>query len=346
MTNLLPFEELKREILIKSPNIETDDKFGVYPDKRNIKDHLDFGIVNVNKSAGPTSHQISDYVKQILKLDKAGHSGTLDPNVTGCLVVALSKATRVVAALLSAGKEYVCVMHVHESRTEKEIRDAIDKFIGKINQMPPVKSAVKREWRIREVYYIEVLEIDGQDVLFRVGCQAGTYIRKLCTDIGTLLGTQAHMAELIRTKAGPFNVQDSHTLTDLIDAYAYYIENGNETELRKCVLPFETAVSHLGKIYIFDSTIDTLTHGAPLNIPGIAKLDSEIEVGDNVAIMSLKGELVGMGESKMSSDEIMKNSRGCVISSMKVFMGQGVYPKFVRDVKEEKAEISKEESKK
>jgi H/ACA ribonucleoprotein complex subunit 4 len=335
MEDKLPFEKIERKILIKSDDFETNPGFGFYPDKRPIQKLIDYGIVNVDKPQGPTSHQVSDYVKKILHIDKAGHSGTLDPNVTGCLPVALSKGTRVVSALLIAGKEYVCIMHVHEVRSEEETRNAINKYVGKIRQLPPVKSAVKREWRTREVYYIDIIEIDGQDVLFKVGCEAGTYIRKLCTDIGKEMNCGAHMVELRRTKAGPFNVEHSVTLTSLMDAYAFFKENNDESYLRKCVLPFENAISHLGKIYVFDTTIDTLCHGAPLNVPGIAKLESGIEVGDSVAVLSLKGELVCIGDSKMNSNDIFKNNHGCVISMMSVFMPDGTYPKYKREVKEE-----------
>ncbi|MEK6922103.1 MAG: RNA-guided pseudouridylation complex pseudouridine synthase subunit Cbf5, partial [Nanoarchaeota archaeon] len=175
MENLLPFEKIKREIFIRK-EAETSPKFGKKPEERTTKEHVTLGIVNIDKPAGPTSHQVSGYVKQILHLSKAGHSGTLDPNVTGVLPIALSEATKVIQALLPAGKEYICIMHLHGDYSEEQIRKTCASFIGKIKQLPPLKSAVKREWRYRKIYYLDVLEIDGRDVLFRVGCQAGTYI--------------------------------------------------------------------------------------------------------------------------------------------------------------------------
>jgi len=191
MTEKLPFEEFEREILVRK-EAETDPNYGTDPNKRPIEDHIQFGIVNINKPSGPTSHQVSDIVKKILNIKKAGHSGTLDPRVTGSLPIALAKATKVVQTLLIAGKEYVCVMHLHQKVEEDKIREVINEFIGEIEQLPPIKSAVKRQLRKRNIYYLKVLEIDGQDVLFRVGCQAGTYIRKLClhkeTDIITKEG--------------------------------------------------------------------------------------------------------------------------------------------------------------
>ena len=175
----LPFETKKRSVLVRKP-AQTSDKFGKSPEKRTVEELIKFGVVNIDKPAGPTSHQVSAYVQKILGIKKSGHSGTLDPNVTGVLPVALGKSTKVIQTLLTAGKEYVCIMHIHKPVPEYELFRALDKFTGKINQLPPIKSSVKRQWRERTIYYIDVLEIQGQDVLFTVGCQAGTYIRKLC----------------------------------------------------------------------------------------------------------------------------------------------------------------------
>ncbi|MEM4398012.1 MAG: RNA-guided pseudouridylation complex pseudouridine synthase subunit Cbf5 [Candidatus Woesearchaeota archaeon] len=174
---LLPFETIKRSVLIRKIS-ETSEKFGCYPENRKIEEHIKLGIVNIDKPQGPTSHQVSAYVQKILNINKSGHAGTLDPNVTGVLPIALEKSTKIVQTLLLAGKEYVCLMHFHKKVEEYDLYKVLDKFTGKINQLPPVKSAVKRQLREREIYYIEVLEIKDQDVLFKVGCQAGTYIRK------------------------------------------------------------------------------------------------------------------------------------------------------------------------
>src|SRR3989344_4634623 len=184
--NKLPFER-ERNVIVRE-EAETDPKHGKIPEERTVEENLDFGILNLNKLQGPTSHQVSDYVKKILKVKRAGHSGTLDPNVTGVLPIALNRGTRVLKTLLKAGKEYICLMHLHDDISEDKIRKAAIKLIGKIIQKPPVRSAVKRVERTREVYYLEILEIDGKDVLFKVGCEAGTYIRTLCIQIGRELG--------------------------------------------------------------------------------------------------------------------------------------------------------------
>ncbi len=326
MESLLPFEKIKREVFIRK-HAETSPKFGKRPEERITKEHLHLGIVNIDKPAGPTSHQISGYVRQMLHLNKAGHSGTLDPNVTGVLPVALGDATKVVQALLPAGKEYVCIMHLHDDYSEEQIRKVCASFIGKIKQLPPLKSAVKREWRYRKIYYLDVLEVDGRDVLFRVGCQAGTYIRKLCADIGIALGSNGHMQELRRTKAGCFNEETLCTMHDLADAFWYWKHENNDTLLRKFVFPLERAVGHLPKVCVFDTTVDSLCHGASLKVPGISKVESDIQVDDFVAIMSLKDELVAFGKSHMISRDMQKKDKGLAVKVERVFMNTGVYPK-------------------
>ncbi|MBN2111780.1 RNA-guided pseudouridylation complex pseudouridine synthase subunit Cbf5 [Candidatus Woesearchaeota archaeon] len=322
----LPFEKIERELFVKK-KAETSPKFGIDPDKRPVDELINFGIVNINKPKGPTSHQVSAYVQKILKIKKSGHSGTLDPKVTGVLPVALGRGTRIVQVLLNAGKEYVCLMHVHKEIPEGKMRSTINEFVGKIKQKPPLRSSVKRQVRERKIYYIDILEIDGKDVLFIVGCQAGTYIRKLCHDIGEKLGVGAHMAELIRTKAGPFKEEDSVTLQDLADALWYYRNEKNEKFIRKCIQPIESAVTHLPKIFVFDTTVDTLCHGADLKVPGISLIESEIQPDENVAIMTLKGELVAVGIARMSPKDMLKKDKGVAAKTEKVFMLPGTYPR-------------------
>jgi len=289
------------------------------PEERSVQELLDYGIVVIDKPKGPTTHQTADYVKKILKISKCGHSGSLDPGVTGVVAIGLGKSTKVVHNLLKAGKEYVCIMHLHKPVEEKKVREAINDFVGEIRQLPPIKSSVKRQERTRKIYHIKILEIAEQDVLFVVGCEAGTYIRKLCHDIGKRLGVGAHMAELRRTKVGPLDESLAFSLQDLTDAFAFWKE-GDETEIRKILLPMERAVEHLPKIYVLDSTVDSLSHGATLNIPGVSKLHEGIEKGDKVAIMTLKGELISTGITQMSSEEIMEKTRGVAVRSDRVFV--------------------------
>jgi len=322
----LPFERIERELLIRKRS-KTSSRFGCKPDERKADDLMQFGIINVNKPAGPTSHQVSAYAQKILGLEKAGHCGTLDPKVTGVLPIALGRGTRIVQALINTGKEYVCILYLHKAIDEKKIRDVMQSFIGKIKQLPPLKSAVKRQLRFRKIYYLDILEIDGQYVLFKVGCQAGTYIRKLCHDIGKKLDSGGHMAELIRTKAASFEYFKTFTLQDLADACWYYKNEDNDTYIREVIRPIEDAVLHLPKVHVLDTSIESLCHGVNLNVPGISKVDSDIQVDEMVAILSLKGELIALGKAKMISKDMVKKQKGMAVKVDKVFMLPGTYPR-------------------
>ncbi len=323
----LPFERRETKILEKT-RAETSPKYGAHPDARTTQELSRTGIIVIDKPAGPSSHQVSAYVRQILNLEKTGHSGTLDPGVTGVLPVALDQGTRIVQSLLTAGKEYVCLMHLHQEVPEEKIRETLKQFVGKIKQLPPIKSAVKRQWRFRKVYYLDVLDIQGQEVLFVVGCQAGTYIRKLCHDIGTALGCGAHMAELRRSKAAAFHESQAVTLQDLTDAL-HYANEGDETKLRKMILPIEAGVNHLAKVWIQDTAVDPLCHGMQLKLPGIVKLDNDIQKDDMVAVMTLKDELVLVGMALMASKEMM-GQKGIAVKTLQVFLKPDTYPKAQR----------------
>lgn len=321
----LPFEKIKREVLIKK-EAETSLDYGKRPEDRSVEELISYGVININKQAGPTSHQLSDHVKKILNINKAGHGGTLDPNVTGVLPVALDRATRVVQALLKSGKEYICLMHLHKEVDEKKIYETADSFVGKIKQIPPIRSAVKRQEREREIYYLKILEIDDKDVLFKVGCEAGTYIRKLCFDWGKKLGTGAHMQQLIRTKLGIFNDKNWFSLVDLKDAYVDWKEKKNE-KIREIILPFEKAVEHLGKIWVFDSCVNNLCCGSDLYVNGISKLNSNINKDELVAVLSLKNELILLGKAMMNSKEMTEKKEGAAVKTDAVFMEREIYPR-------------------
>ncbi len=313
------------EVLVKVED-STDLQYGCQPDKRPIEELLTKGVINLDKPRGPTSHQVAAWVKEILRV-KTGHGGTLDPAVSGCLPVFLGTATRLADTLLLSTKEYVCLMRLHRHATQKDIKSLFSVFQGQIWQRPPVKSAVKRELRKRSVYGVELLEIEENDVLFRISCEAGTYIRKYCHDFGLLLGTEAHMQELRRVKSGMFTEHDNLvTLQDIKDAYVFWKEGGEEKFLRRCIMPMERAIDELPKVWIRDSAIDSICHGSDLAVPGVVKLE---KFGKDipVALLSLKGELVAVGKALETTEEIMRAKKGFVVKTAKVFMEPGTYPK-------------------
>ncbi len=321
----LPFEERDVEPLVKQE--AEPSRYGSLPDERTVEERLGYSVVNLDKPSGPSSHQVSSYVKGILGARKAGHSGTLDPAVTGVLPVAVGRATRIAHALLKAGKEYVCLMHLHRDVPEGEVVKTLKGYVGRVKQLPPVRSAVKRRVRERRIYYLEVLEVQGRDVLFRVGCEAGTYIRRLCHQAGQDLGVGAHMEELRRTKSGPFKEEECCTLQDLAEAVYLWREEGRDSLLRKLLLPVERGVAHLPKVWVLDTAVDALSHGASLKVPGVSRLDPDVQPGRTIAVMTLKGELVMIGKALMDSSQALNASKGVFVKPEQVFMKPGIYPR-------------------
>ncbi|HYB58737.1 MAG TPA: RNA-guided pseudouridylation complex pseudouridine synthase subunit Cbf5 [Candidatus Acidoferrales bacterium] len=283
-----------------------------------IDELLRRGVINLDKPAGPSSHETAAWVKRILRVKKAGHSGTLDPKATGVLPILLQDATKAGGALVRLPKEYVCVLHLHKKVPQEDLLNVAKEFTGVLYQRPPLKSAVKRQVRKREVYFIEVLERQGTDVLLKVGCEAGTYIRKLCHDIGEALGVGAHMQELRRTKAGPFDESTLATLHDLTDAYHFWIEDHDEAPLRSIIVPVERALEHLPRIVIRDTAVDAICHGARLAEPGVISLPS-IDAKKLVGIYTQRGELVALGISVFKG--------GVIAEAKRVLMAPGTYPR-------------------
>ena len=322
----LPSDKI-RSTLVKR-KAKTDTVYGMSPLQRPLDKYLNLGAINLDKPSGPTSHEVVAWIKKILNVEKAGHSGTLDPKVTGILPTLLGNATRVMDTLLLAGKEYICLMRIHQQVPRKKILEVCSEFVGEIYQTPPLKSSVVKQRRTRTIYYIDVLEIDGQSVLFKVGCEAGTYIRKLCYDIGLVLGTGANMEELRRTRAGPFKEDETLvTLHQVKDAYVLWRETGDEKELRRVIMPVEFAIKHLPKLVIADNAVDAVCHGAPLAAPGLVSVETDINKGDNVAMFTLKDEAVALGKVDMTTQEMMASEKGLVARTERVIMEPGTYPR-------------------
>jgi H/ACA ribonucleoprotein complex subunit 4 len=321
----LPSDE-PEQLLVKSQE-NTNYNYGHDPNRRKIEDLLRYGVINLDKPKGPTSHEIVSWLRKILEISNAGHGGTLDPKVTGVLPCALGKASRVLSALLDAGKEYVGVMYLHDAKSLKEIKRIFKIFTGKIYQTPPLKSSVLRKLRIREIYYSQVLEVNNNYLLFKIGCEAGTYIRKYCFDIGEALCSGAHMLELRRTRVGNFREDNTLvTLQNVKDAYTIYKNEGEESYLRKIILPMERMVSHIPKIFVRDTAVDAICHGADLAAAGICYIDARLKSGSLVALMTLKKELIGFGTTKFDAIKMLKAKSGIMVNTNKIFMNRNVYP--------------------
>jgi H/ACA ribonucleoprotein complex subunit 4 len=221
-------------------------------------------------------------------------------------------------------------MLLHGEVPDEHLKGALQEFTGEIHQKPPLRASVKRESRKRTIYYVDLLERDGNRVLLSVACQAGTYIRKLCSDIGEVLGSGAHMQELRRTRSGPFTDKaDLCTLHELVDAHARFVE-GDETTIRRLVRPVEEALEYIPKIRIRDSAVDAVCHGASLAVPGIVNVEDPFSKDSTVAIMTLKDEAVGLAKSVMSSESIIQQEKGIAAKVMRVLMPRGTYPEMWR----------------
>ncbi|MEM5804369.1 MAG: RNA-guided pseudouridylation complex pseudouridine synthase subunit Cbf5 [Candidatus Aenigmatarchaeota archaeon] len=304
--------------LIKSDETSLPDR-GKYPGARTDKELLRTGIIILDKPSGPTSHQVDAWIKQITGVSKASHGGTLDPRVSGVLLIALEEATKLMPILLSSRKEYVALINLHKDAPEADVHKALERFIGKIKQLPPKKSAVARRMREREIYYLEVLEISGRNVLIKVGCEAGTYIRRLADDLGKKLGIGAHLQELRRTRSGAFSEACAVTMQAVCDA----LETGR---MRDVVMPMERVADGMKAVVIRDSAVDAVCNGAPLATGGLARIEKGIERGDWTAVLTHKGELVSIGKAQMNSSDMMRR-KGVAVRTERVIMKKGTYPK-------------------
>jgi predicted rRNA pseudouridine synthase len=268
--------------------------------------------VVIDKPRGPTSHQISAWVKEILGISKAGHVGTLDPNVTGVLPVGLEKATRLADFLHEQGKEYVSLMLLHKQVERPKVVDVLKEFTGEIFQFPPLRSAVARNLRKRTIYSLKLMEMKERHVLFRAEVEAGVYIRTLCRDMGDALLVGGNMVELRRTRSGPLDESNLFTLQKLKDAFTLYKE-GDEKMLSSMLIDPEQVTKDYPRIVVKESAIDAIAHGASVFRKGIIEDYGE---GNTLRIMSPKGELLGMG-----------NRVGDTVKPTVVLIDRGVYPK-------------------
>ncbi|WP_200531966.1 RNA-guided pseudouridylation complex pseudouridine synthase subunit Cbf5 [Halorubrum sp. LN27] len=260
-----------------------EDPLRAPPDQRSVPELLRFGVVNVDKPAGPSSHQLSAWVRDAInetlaaldpdgpRIDGVAHAGTLDPKVTGCLPTLTGDATRAAQVFLEGSKEYVSVLELHGS-PPADFRDVVAEFEAEIYQKPPRKSAVTRRLRTRTIHDLDVLAVDDRQALLRIRCESGTYIRKLCHDIGLATGVGAHMGHLRRTATDPFDDGDLHPLQDLVDGLAW-AEAGDEELLREVVRPAEDALVHLPSVTIAPSAARNVATGAPVYAPGVIEAD-------------------------------------------------------------------------
>jgi H/ACA ribonucleoprotein complex subunit 4 len=263
------------------------------PSERSPAELLSFGVVNLDKPPGPSSHEVADWARELVQealatgatgddpaaiVDRVGHAGTLDPKVTGCLPLLLGTATRLAQAFDDSIKEYVAVLELH-GPPPSDFEAIVAGFEGEIYQKPPRKSAVRRRLRVRELHDLRVLEREERRALLRVRCDPGTYVRKLCHDLGLATGTGAHMGDLRRTATGTFDDTTLASMETLADALAFWSEDGDPGPLREVVQPGERALVRLPRVTIAESAARQVAEGAPVYAPGVVDV-ADAAVGD------------------------------------------------------------------
>ena len=282
------------------------------------------GIIVIDKPRGPSSHQVAAWVGKMLGC-QVGHAGTLDPQVSGVLLIMLGNAVRLAPLLLQHDKEYVCLMRLHGDVDKTRIEQIGAEFTGRLYQRPPRKSAVKRVLRIRTIQKLDILDTEGRLVLFRIRCDAGTYIRSLCHHMGLALGVGAHMVELRRTRSGAFGEKEMYTLHDVQDA-CVAAEVGDCTAVSSMILSVDAAVPDLPTVVIRDTAIDAICRGAVLAGVGVISCD-EFKKNQTVAVISQKKEFICLGRALVPSGSFKPGETGLVIAPTTVFLLPGTYPR-------------------
>lgn len=305
---------------------------GCSPLKRPIVDYVKTGFINLDKPANPSSHEVVAWIKRILRVEKTGHSGTLDPKVTGCLIVCVEKATRLVKSQQSAGKEYVGIARFHGdiANGHQEVAQAIETLTGALFQRPPLIAAVKRQLRVRTIYESKLLQFDKDRnmAVFWVSCEAGTYVRTLCVHMGLVLGVGGIMQELRRVRSGVLSETDNlATMHDVIDAQWLYDNHKDEAYLRRVITPLEALLTGHKRIIMKDSAVNAVCYGAKIMLPGVLRYEDGIEMNQEIVIVTTKGEAICLGIALMTTSVIATCDHGIVAKIKRVIMERDTYPR-------------------
>uniref|UniRef100_A0A3P8RSV3 H/ACA ribonucleoprotein complex subunit DKC1 n=1 Tax=Amphiprion percula TaxID=161767 RepID=A0A3P8RSV3_AMPPE len=304
---------------------------GSNPLKRNIHDYVRSGFINLDKPANPSSHEVVAWIRRILRVEKTGHSGTLDPKVTGCLIVCVDRATRLVKSQQSAGKEYVGIVRLHNAiESEHALARALETLTGALFQRPPLIAAVKRQLRVRTIYESKLIEYDPERRLgiFWVSCEAGTYIRTLCVHMGLLLGVGGQMQELRRVRSGVLGEKDNMvTMHDVLDAQWQFDHNKDETYLRRVIFPLEKLLVSHKRLVMKDSAVNAICYGAKIMLPGVLRYEDGIEMNQDIVVMTTKGEAICTAVALMTTAVISTCDHGVVAKIKRVIMERDTYPR-------------------
>ena len=312
-------------VLDESPT--TDTAFGTAPDDRTLEQRLASGFILVDKPAGPTSHQLAAWARDLLGLERLGHGGTLDPFATGVLPLMTGRCMKITNKILKHQKTYIAVFRFRTMPELEELKATMATMTGRIYNVPPEVSAVKVQVRTRTIHAFELLDTDGQDAVVRITCEAGTYIRTMARDMGLLLNTPVSLKELRRETSGMFDLDHCITMDQLADAVWLWKECGETDALMAVIHPIEKLLVDVPRCTVKDSAVAALSYGAPLLRPGLVSIPAGLKKGTELLVTSLKEEAVGFVKLKTDSDDIPSMESGELARPSMVLMDTEVYPR-------------------
>ncbi len=278
----------------------------------------------IDKPRGPSSHQVTAWVRDLLSLEKAGHAGTLDPNVSGLLWVGVGPALKLLPLVLEFPKRYVGLVAFHAPVAASDLDRVVREFLGPIFQTPPVRSAVKRERRSRTLYRLDVVESEGPRALLDVTADSGTYVRTLAVDLGEALGVGAHLEELRRVGTGPFRESSAIAMTALADAVAE-ARAGRPEPLVSLLHPMEEVWSQFPQVRLKPAAAAAVVHGADVARGGIEGVSRNFAADAHVVLLGPRGELLAFGRAAVDAKELSGRRPGWVVDTERVFAEPSAY---------------------
>ena len=305
----------------------TDDAIGTYPDQKTIEQRLESGFFLLDKGAGPTSHQVAAWVRDMLELPRLGHGGTLDPFATGVLPLMSGKAMRLTKQILEHNKTYIAVFQFKNDIDQDALGEVMQQLTGRIYNVPPEISAVRVQVRTRKIHDFTLLDQSAKRIVARIRCEAGTYIRTMARDMGLLLDQPVELKELRREDSGRFELEDCVQLHEIADAIWLWKECNEGEALLRMLHPTEKLLAGLPRIVVKDSAVAALAHGAPLLRPGLVSIPDNLSSGQNVLVTSIKGEAVCFIKVNTDSKSITALEKGEIGRPTAVLMSDDVYPR-------------------
>ena len=314
-------------MIILDKDAKTSPDYGTIPGDRTIEQLLESCFILLDKSPGPSSHQVSAWARDMMGLEKLGHGGTLDPFASGLLPLLSGKAMRLTGKILTHDKSYLALFKFGKKLERNEIEEKMAMLTGKVYNVPPEISAVRVQVRTRKISRFDILDFDGTSLLTHIECEAGTYVRTMARDLGLLLDTPVELKELRRPSSGEFSLKQSITMQQLADAYWLWKEKGDGNAMLRILHPIEDMLSDLPRVVVKDGAAAALSHGAPLLRPGVVSIDEELSVGSEVLLVTMKGEAVAIAKMSQNSKVIPDMNQGEVAKPNCVLMKEDTYPR-------------------